>query len=133
MNKKEDSIKNKIEKAVSLMNEVDILMENTFYTTAISRLYYSCFHVTKALLLTKNLIPKTHRGVDVLLHEHFVKVNEFDPEQASFFGTLMQERMDDDYSDYMIVNIGEIVTYIKPAKSYLLYVLSLINSEKSTL
>ena len=62
MNKKEDSIKNKIEKAVSLMNEVDILMENTFYTTAISRLYYSCFHVTKALLLTKDLIPKTHRG-----------------------------------------------------------------------
>ena len=58
-------------------------------------------------------------------------MNEFDPDQASFFGTLMQERMDDDYSDYMIVDIGEIIAYIKPAKSYLLYVLSLINSGKS--
>ncbi len=119
MNNKEDSIKNKMGKAIALMNEVDTLMQNAFYTTAVSRLYYSCFHVTKALLLTKDLIPKTHRGVDVLLHEHFVKVGEFDLEQASFFGMLMQERIDDDYSDYMVVKIDEIISYIKPAKLYL--------------
>jgi uncharacterized protein (UPF0332 family) len=93
MNNKEDSIKHKMEKAIALMNEVDTLIANAFYTTAVSRLYYSCFHVTKALLLTKDLIPKTHRGVDVLLHEHFVKVKEFDPVQASFFGKLMQEEL----------------------------------------
>lgn len=129
MSNKEDSIKNKMEKAIALMKEVDTLIANTFYTTAVSRLYYSCFHVTKALLLTKDLIPKTHRGVDILLHEHFVKVNEFDTEQASFFGKLMQERIDDDYSDYMVLEIEEIIAYIKPAKSYLEYVLSLINSK----
>lgn len=63
MNNKVDSIKNKMAKAIALMNEVDILIANAFYTTAVSRLYYSCFHVTKALLLTKDLIPKTHGGL----------------------------------------------------------------------
>lgn len=126
MTNKEDAIKKKMEKAIALMNEVDVLLANSFYTTAVSRLYYSCFHATKALLLTKDLIPKTHRGVDVLLHEHFVKTNIFDKEQARFFGELMQERIDDDYSDYMVLTIEEIKKFIDPSKSYLKYVLSLI-------
>lgn len=126
MTNKEDAIKKKMEKAIALMNEVDVLLANSFYTTAVSRLYYSCFHATKALLLTKDLIPKTHRGVDVLLHEHFVKTNIFDKEQAKFFGELMQERIDDDYSDYMVLTIEEIKKFIDPSKSYLKYVLSLI-------
>ncbi len=41
MNNKEASIKLKITKAKALMAEVDVLMSNKFYITAINRLYYS--------------------------------------------------------------------------------------------
>jgi uncharacterized protein (UPF0332 family) len=37
----------------------------------VSRAYYAAFHAARALLLTKGLEPKTHRGVIALLNQHF--------------------------------------------------------------
>jgi len=69
MSNKNASIQLKIAKAKSLLAEVDVLMQHHFYITAINRLYYSCFHATKALLLIKNLVPRTHSGVVSNLHQ----------------------------------------------------------------
>ena len=121
-------IKLKLDKATALMNEVEILLENHFYTTAISRLYYSCFHATRALLLTKDLMTKTHSGVIALLHKQFVQEGNFDESQAAFLSRLMKERIEGDYNDFIINNIAEIEAYIIPAKNYLTYVISLIDA-----
>ena len=45
------SIQLKLRKAKALLSEADILFQNKFYSTVINRLYYSCFHATKAILL----------------------------------------------------------------------------------
>ncbi|HXL56458.1 MAG TPA: HEPN domain-containing protein [Chitinophagaceae bacterium] len=128
MNKrKAAAIRLKIEKAKKIMEETDVLIQNHFYTTLISRLYYSCFHATKALLLTKDLIPKTHKGVFIMLYEHFVKENLFDNNYASFFNMLMQERIKGDYDDDLITNYDEVGGFIEPAKQYVQYVEKLIN------
>ena len=55
---KQQSIQLKIEKAKSLLAEIDVLLLHAFHSTAINRIYYACFHATKAILLTKDLIPK---------------------------------------------------------------------------
>ena len=39
----------------------------------VSRAYYAMFHITEALLLTKNVASSKHSGVLTLLYEHFVK------------------------------------------------------------
>ncbi len=122
MENKDPSIALKLSKAKSLRAEIDVLMEHKFYVTTISRLYYSFFHATKALLLTKKLIPKTHSGVVNLLHQHFVQSHEFDPIHASFFSRLMQERIEDDYSDAMIIDKEEVEEFITPAREYVAYV-----------
>jgi uncharacterized protein (UPF0332 family) len=62
MTEKEEAISLKLKKADALMSEIPVLLQNQFYDTAINRIYYSCFHATKALLLTKDLTPKTHSG-----------------------------------------------------------------------
>ena len=128
MSENSNAINLKIKKAEALMAEVDFLLENKFYTTAVSRIYYSCFHAVKALLLTKDLIPKTHSGVISMLGQHFVKTGKFDSEHSAFFSDLMQERMDDDYSDFMIIDFKDIEEYIEPGKQFLKYVIGLINS-----
>jgi len=66
MSNKNASIQLKLAKARSLLAEVDVLMQHQFFITAVNRLYYSCFHATKALLLTKDMVPKTHSGVNLL-------------------------------------------------------------------
>jgi uncharacterized protein (UPF0332 family) len=129
MTEKELAIKLKIDKARALMNEVEILTQNNFYNTAVSRLYYSCFHATRALLLTKDLITKTHSGVASNLHKYFVVTGNFDEKHASFFARLMKERIEDDYNDFIIKDFEEIAAYIQPAKEYLSYVIAIINKQ----
>ncbi len=126
MDHKITSIQLKLSKSKALLSEVDVLIGHGFYITAISRLYYSCFHATKALLLTKDLVPKTHSGVVNVLHQHFVQISEFDSAHASIFSRLMQERIEDDYSDAMIINKEEVEEFIGPARNYMAYVDMLI-------
>jgi uncharacterized protein (UPF0332 family) len=127
MSTKEESIKLKIAKAKILLAEVDVLMEHQFYTTVINRLYYACFHATKALLLTKDIVPKTHSGVVAMLHQHFVQNSSFDMEQAAFLSHLMQERIEDDYSDVIRLNEEEVAEFIEPAKKYVSYIEELLS------
>ncbi len=79
--KKSAAIELKLTKAKLLLDEISILQQHKLNATIINRLYYACYHANKALLLTKDLIPKTHSGVISLLHKHFV--NE---------GFLMQQK-----------------------------------------
>jgi uncharacterized protein (UPF0332 family) len=125
---REQAIKLKLQKANALLGEAEVLMQNKFYATVINRLYYGCFHATKALLLTKDLTPKTHSGVINLLHLHFVQPGLFDMEQASFYSRLLQERMEEDYSDFIIEDAETTEGFITPAKAYVSYVEGLIKT-----
>ncbi len=131
MNSRLMAIQQKLLKANSVLSEIDVLVAHHYYATAINRLYYACFHATKALLLTKNLIPKTHSGVINLLHQHFVQSGLMDVRHAAFFSRLLQERIEDDYSDVSILNEDEVILFIQPAKEYVKYIEELIKSFSS--
>ena len=85
MSRRNEAIKIKMQKAEAFMSEIDALFQIKFYNTLINRLYYSCFHATKALMLTKDLVSKTHSGIVSILNEKFVLENTFDKGTCSFF------------------------------------------------
>ena len=58
----EKFVKASLKRAERALNSARILLENNELEDAVSRAYYVMFHVAKALLFSKNLIPKTHRG-----------------------------------------------------------------------
>ncbi len=128
MSIREESIKQKLQKAKTLLAETDVLMEHKFYNTVINRLYYACFYATKALLLTKDLTLKTHSGVATALNQHFVLTNSFNKTHSAFFNKLMQERMDDDYSDFIVSDEKDVRIFIQPSKEYVTYVETLIDA-----
>lgn len=127
MNKREKEVQLKLQKSAAMMAEVEILLQNKFYNTAINRLYYSCFHLTTALLLLKNFTPKTHSGVGILLNKEFVQKEMFDVQHASFFTKLMNERIESDYGDYLIIDETDVDEFFEPAKLYVQYVTKMIN------
>jgi uncharacterized protein (UPF0332 family) len=129
MTEQEQAIMLKMEKSKALLSEVEIQLQHRFYITAINRLYYSCFHATKALLLTKDLTPKTHSGVVSMLHQHFVSEGLFDQSHAAFFSRLMQERIDDDYGDFMTVTLEEVNEFVGPAREYIEYISGMISKK----
>ncbi len=126
MSRRDEQIKIKMKKSAAFINEADKLLENRFYNTLISRLYYSCFHATKALLLTKDLVSKTHSGTVTLLNQNFVKEKTFDSAQATFFQSLMNERVESDYDDFIIFDEERVVKLIEPSRQYVKYVFKLI-------
>src|SRR4051794_28395399 len=101
MSRKEDAIQLKIQHAKSALNEAEVLLQNNMYNGAVSRMYYACFHATLALLLTRDITPKTHKGAATELHKHFVLEGNFDKKYADFYRDLMQQRTESDYGDYL--------------------------------
>lgn len=126
---KQASIQLKLTKAKLLLSEVSILQQYQLNATAINRIYYACFHATKALLLTKDLIPKTHSGVVSMLHKHFVLQKLFDETKAAFFSRLLQERIDDDYNDFISTDSETVKEFAEPAKEYINYIEELIKKD----
>lgn len=122
MSRRIESLELQLEKAKALMGELNVLLEHGFYSTVVHTLYYACFHATKALLLTKDLVTKTHKGVATLLYQQFVETGEFEKQKASFFKSLMEKRNESDYGDTMIHQEMEIKPLVEPAKECFAYV-----------
>jgi uncharacterized protein (UPF0332 family) len=64
MDRKEAAIQLKLVRAKSLLREVPVLLEQQFHHTAVNRLCYACFHITKALLLTKDPYARLPEGIE---------------------------------------------------------------------
>jgi|GEM_PF-1469324 len=70
----------------------------------------------------QDIVPKTHSGTIAMLHQHFVQDGSFDIAHAAFLSRLMQERIEDDYNDFIILDEVEILDFIQPANNYVAYI-----------
>ena len=60
-------IKYRIKKAGQTFNEVEVLIENEFWNTAVNRIYYACFYAVTALLIKNGFSTQTHSGTRQML------------------------------------------------------------------
>lgn len=74
------------------------LFAGGFFNDAVSRAYYAAFHWARALLLTKGIDPKSHRGVMQLISLHFVKDGVLPAEAAAALSQLGAFRELSDYN-----------------------------------
>lgn len=68
------------------------------YGQVISSLYYSYFHLVKALLYQKGFDPKSHEGVYALLNLHFIKAGTLGKQYSRLFEHLHKAREVADYN-----------------------------------
>lgn len=69
-----------------------------FNNDAVSRAYYAAFHWARALLVSKGIEAKTHRGTVQLLGLHFVKTGLLPPDIAGLLAHLETYRELVDYT-----------------------------------
>ncbi len=79
------------------LHAASILAANGLWADAISRAYYSMIYAARALLATKGLHPRTHRGAVHLLGQEFVRTGMFPREEAARLTAAMAFR---DRADY---------------------------------
>ena len=87
-----------MERAKEVLAEARYLLTGGFYNGAVTRAYYAAFHGARALLVTRGLESKTHRGVIQLLNLHFVKDGPLSTQVAEHLSHLATYRELSDYT-----------------------------------
>ncbi len=87
-----------IERANEALVAAEELLKLRLNNDAISRSYYAAYHWARAVLFTKGLESKTHRGTNQLLGLHFVREGALPEEATRLLAQLEDQREASDYT-----------------------------------
>lgn len=92
-----------IQQANAIVSEVDSLKDaGMSEETAVNRLYYACFHATKAVLFERGHDPKTHKGIKVLIGKELQQKGDITTNDVRFFNQISDHRDRADY-EYLAI------------------------------
>lgn len=87
-------------RAEKALRSAGFLEENGELEDAVSRAYYAMFHAARAILFSKGVKAKTHRGIISLFGEKIVKVGVLGEEFADMLRKAFDLRQKSDYELY---------------------------------
>lgn len=94
----DEDVADALDEAHTLLSEVRTLKDRGMTDkTAVNRLYYACFHATRAVLYDRGHNPKTHKGIKVLIGKELVQNGALAPTHGTFFSQLYDHRERADY------------------------------------
>lgn len=102
---KESLVNETLKLAENTLEEAKVLLEANKIRGALSRAYYAMFDASRALLYSKGVETKTHKGVIALLGEHFVRTKELDVWFSKTIKNAFNLRQEGDYE--VEVNFGK--------------------------
>lgn len=111
-----DMVAYRMKRANDTLNEIDILVENNLWNTAINRLYYACYYAVSALLLKNNIGAQSHSGTRLMFGLHFIKTGTIPKELGKFYTEIFDLRHTGDYDDFIDFTKDDVVTAKTPAK-----------------
>lgn len=126
--KPEDYINYRIDKAQLTMKEVDVLIENKFWNSAINRMYYACFYAVTALLIKNGIHTSSHSGTRQQFGLNFVKTSLFDKELAKHYSRLFEKRHKGDYNDFFDHDEETVIKLFPISKLFIQEIIQLIES-----
>ncbi len=122
LDEKHISIAKKLRRARQTIEEVHNHLQFRYFNTAINRIYYASFYAAQALLLSIDLVPKSHKGVRTLFLQHFVKEKKIPPELEKFYTRIFDERQFADYMDTEIFDEEAILYLFEQAKDFIRHI-----------
>lgn len=87
-------------RALDTLPEIELLLANQFWNTAINRMYYAAFYAVGALLIHHNFQATTHSGTKKILGQHFVNTGLLSKSAGRHFTRLFEKRQKGDYDDF---------------------------------
>lgn len=109
----------RLEKAEETYEDAILLIENNKWTSAVNRLYYTCYYAVSALLLSKDIITKTHSGIKSQFFLHFVKNDKVPIEMGKLYSDLFDWRHKGDYGDFFDFTKEVVQPLELPVKKFL--------------
>jgi uncharacterized protein (UPF0332 family) len=110
------------------MEEADYNAKGGYYNAAVNRLYYACFYVASALMLSENIDASTHNGIKAMLGLKYVKTGKIDSKYGRIYQQLFENRQSGDYEDFVYCD-QELYDRLRPqADEFITVINRLINS-----
>ncbi len=109
----------RIQRAHEAWAETKTIIENKLWYAATNRMYYSCFYMTSALLVSHGLTAATHAGVIRMLGLHFVATGKLSNELNRFYIHLFEMRQKGDYDDYVQITSADVLPMVIQAEQYM--------------
>jgi uncharacterized protein (UPF0332 family) len=96
---KDKHIQYRIRRARETYKDAQILFEMGSINSSVNRLYYSAFYAAIALMIDKDIMVRTHKGVQQKLGEEFVLKGQLSKDLAKAYSILADFRHRGDYND----------------------------------
>ncbi len=113
---RKEIVKYRLSRAHDTLQELEILVENQLWNTAVNRLYYACYYAVIALLISKEIKAQTHTGVRQMFGLHFIKNGTIDKEFGRYYSKIFDKRQTGDYDDFIDYTEEDVIALHKPAK-----------------
>lgn len=108
-------VKFELEKAQSIMTQIEALKNLGYWDNVANRLYYAIFHAVSALLIHDGHSVNTHKGVVVMFGQHYVRTGIFNMEDGRLYSQLQTIREKGDYNCVYQTSEEEVLPMITPA------------------
>jgi uncharacterized protein (UPF0332 family) len=119
----------RLEKAKETYDDAILLIKNEKWTSDVNRLYYTCYYAVSALLLSKDIITKTHSGIKSQFFLHFVKNGDIPIEMGKLYSDLFDWRHKGDYGDFFDFKKEEVKPLAQPVKNFLNLIINLTKKQ----
>jgi uncharacterized protein (UPF0332 family) len=111
-------------------DEALIMIQNSKWNTAVSRLYYSCYYAVIALLLKHDIETRSHNGVRTKFSDTFIKTGKIDVKFGKLFSHLADYRQKGDYGDLYDYDDKIVLPLVDQVKEFISEIKILIDEEK---
>jgi uncharacterized protein (UPF0332 family) len=117
-----EDIKDSISLALDTFDDAKFMAQFGRYRGAMNRCYYAYYYLAKGLLITKGIIPKTHKGLNSEFGRLFIKTEEIPLQYGEYLGYLFKERQTADYEPEEEIGKEEIEEALRMVEEFINFV-----------
>jgi uncharacterized protein (UPF0332 family) len=124
-------VKNRIEKALLTVADVEFLLDNSMLHLAINRVYYSAFYVLSALALQHHFSTAKHQQLIGWFNKNFIKNGKLDIKYGQFVHKAYDKRSKGDYDDFAKFEKREVAEMLEELKGLIAAIKKIIINKQS--
>ncbi|WP_242386566.1 HEPN domain-containing protein [Phocaeicola sartorii] len=113
-------------KSYATLKEAEDMIATEHWNLAVQRMYYACFYMASALLLSGGFKAQTHNGVVGQLGLNYVTKGLLNKDEGRLYSRLLQNRITGDYNDFFDFTSEDVIPLLEPTRQLVAKLESLI-------
>ena len=111
-------IESLLARARRYLHSAELLLTDGDFESSVSRSYYAMVYDAQALLLTKGLSVSSHKGLNTLFSEHFVKTGLLPKDMSRELNRGFEKRQLGDYEFVFVISEEEALEALQQARRF---------------